>query len=163
MKWKRDNTLGLWRPGDTQCHATRDKLSNSCCHSHFTLQQVTPEGIWWLPFYPSTCCLWQVTGSKLLRRSHMSEQHNLTTCLSEEVNWNSFSLDWGSALNSSTVLGDLSDSSSPRTSSDWFFREWIVWGRRWSTRDRKNAWDWLCKCTSHAHILKPWKLPTVHT
>ena len=85
---------------------------------------------------PSTCSLCQVTYSKLLRR-HISEQHNLTIGLlgeedmmsmldivtSDVVNCNSFSLDWGSALNSSTVLGDVSDSFSPRTSSDWFFRE----------------------------------------
>ena len=53
----------------------------------------------------------------------LSEQHNLTTCSSEEMHINSFSLDWGSALNSSRVLGDSSGSVSLRISSDWFFRE----------------------------------------
>ena len=43
----------LVKPGDTQ--------PVSCYHSHFTLQQVTPGGTWWLPFYPSTCSLCQVT------------------------------------------------------------------------------------------------------
>ena len=72
--------------------------------------------------FPSTYSLCQVAYSKLLTR-HISEQYNLTIGLGVNVNCNSRSLDWGSALNSSTVLGDLSDSSSPRTSSDWFFKE----------------------------------------
>ena len=96
-------------------------------------------GIWWLPFYTFLCSLCQVTCSKLLERSHISEQDNPTICLSETVTWNPLSFDWGSALNSSTVLGDLSERFSPRMCSDWFFREQIAWGIRWSKTDRENA------------------------
>ena len=76
------------------------------------------------------CSLSQMTCSKLLKRSHISKQHNLITCSFEELNRSSFSLDWGSVLNNSTVLGDLSDSRILRVSSDLFFREWRTSGRR---------------------------------
>ena len=69
----------------------------------------------------------------------ISKQHNFTSGLSDEENCKSFSLDRGSALNSSAVQGDMSDSSNLRTSNDWFFTEWKVWGRRWSMTDRKKG------------------------
>ena len=81
--------------------------------------------------------------------------NNLTTCSSEELNRNSFSLDWDSALNNSTVLGDLSDSRILRVSSDLFFRERRTSGRRWSTTNRNNAWAsrfCIYACTPHNYM-----------
>ena len=118
-------------PGGLQSRVTWAKIEQQLLpHPFHPPTGSHPGGICWLPFYHSTC-------------SHISEPRNHTICPSAEVNLNSFSLDWASALNSSTVLGDLSDSWSPRTSSDWFFREWIAWGRRWSMVDRKNALKWV--------------------
>ena len=44
-----------------------------------------PGGICWWPFYPSACSLCQVTCSKLLGRSHITEQHNHTICLPKRM------------------------------------------------------------------------------
>ena len=129
----------------------------SCYPSQSEQSFHPPTGdIRWPPVFLSTWSLCQVTCNYWKGATSVNNTI-LPFDRQKRQKWNFLSLDWESALNSSTVLGELSDRLSPGTSIDCFFRESIMWGKRLT--DRKKVWKWIiCKyaCTpdKHTHILQ---------